>query len=1077
MKYKDLSFTACLASIALMSQSAHGEEATTATLSKTPGYMVGSFRIRPSVSLSETYNDNILYSQSGELDDWITVITPTLKANSNWSKHSLSVEAGLTAGRYNEYDAENYTDYWVNLKGSYDIDETSELFGGFGLTFDHEGRDSPDYDQQPTTYYSRNAHAGYKKIIGDTTLRVAGTYEELQFENVISATGINDYSYRDRELIGLGVRASHKLNTRSQVYIQGLLDWRDYDQNTDRNGYQRDSDGYRVSLGLKNDYGKGNRAEAYIGVISQDYDDNRFDSVDEIDFGGDVKWRAGENTVISGNLKRTLNETTVSASPGYLRTSAFARVDHRVSEKTVPYFRLGYTQNDYQQNVREDDNYFAEAAINYYLSSNVTLTGGVLYSERDSNIAGNDYENSSIFLTLSTQGYPLFEPMISEFKSHGEFEIGLLGISDDSLRFGRHTGLTENGYEWNSNFLMHSSDGRSNYASIEARDLGLESRSIRLDWGDQGRYDAFVYYDQLPSYDFIGQTIFDNAGSTTLTRPAGWVDGDSTGDFTQLPNALSDIRIGTMRKKIGLGSDFYNMRNNWVISLDYNTETKEGLEQIAGISGNSPGNGRSAILPAPVDYTTNTFNASMGYLGKKTQLNFAYNSSLFYNNLKSLTWESPFDATGTRSIDNSLSLAPDNQMHQLSVSGGHTISGATRFTGMASVALMLQDDDFLPDNINTANSNALPRNNLDGEVLLYNTMLALSGRPLKGLNLKGSYRMSKRDNNTPVDSFTYAINDSDTGPGPSTTSSNSPYSYEKHTLKLDGGYRINTMARLTGDITHETYESDQSEVQETTEDSGELKLRLKATDNIQVSVSGNTSSRDGSNYNTVAGENTLLRKYNIADRERIGGGINVAYQPDEKLALSASLDIADDEYDNTAIGLTDATRTSLVLDASYQFNDALTTYAYAGREIYESGQAGSQNTTSDTADWWVDNEDTVDSLGAGMRWQSSSRLEIGADYTMSLANGDIDIRSNNALAPVQPFPDLESNLHSLKLYADYQWHKNTHVKFSYWYEKYDEDNWSVDGVSVDTIPEVLSMGEPNGSYDQHVIGISLITKF
>jgi predicted porin len=87
------------------------------------------------------------------------------------------------------------------------------------------------------------------------------------------------------------------------------------------------------------------------------------------------------------------------------------------------------------------------------------------------------------------------------------------------------------------------------------------------------------------------------------------------------------------------------------------------------------------------------------------------------------------------------------------------------------------------------------------------------------------------------------------------------------------------------------------------------------------------------------------------------------------------------------------------------------------------------------------------------------------------------MQSDNALPPVNQFPDLESKLHSLRLYADYQLQKNTKVKFSYRYEKYDEDDWSLDGVNPATIPEVLVLGQGDPDYSQHVFGISLVTRF
>jgi len=96
------------------------------------------------------------------------------------------------------------------------------------------------------------------------------------------------------------------------------------------------------------------------------------------------------------------------------------------------------------------------------------------------------------------------------------------------------------------------------------------------------------------------------------------------------------------------------------------------------------------------------------------------------------------------------------------------------------------------------------------------------------------------------------------------------------------------------------------------------------------------------------------------------------------------------------------------------------------------------------------------------------------------------MQSDNALPALKQFPDLESRLHSLRIYADYKWRKDTTVKLSYQYEKYeryeryeryDEDDWTIDGLGPSSFPEVLLLGEQNPSYSQHVVGVSLAIRF
>jgi predicted porin len=178
--------------------------------------------------------------------------------------------------------------------------------------------------------------------------------------------------------------------------------------------------------------------------------------------------------------------------------------------------------------------------------------------------------------------------------------------------------------------------------------------------------------------------------------------------------------------------------------------------------------------------------------------------------------------------------------------------------------------------------------------------------------------------------------------------------------------------------------------------------------------------------------------------------------------------------------LTDAVQTTATLDASLLLSQDLSTYAYIGRERFKSRQSGSQDVLPAgpfDPDWFVQNKDTVDSLGVGFDWSADNRLQLRADYVLSRSKGETSMQSNNPRPPVNQFPDLKSTLHSLRLYADYRLRKNTHLQLSYQYEKYDADDWSIDGVAADTIPEVLLLGEGNPSYDQHAVGVSIAVKF
>ena len=380
-----------------------------------PGYHTKHFRIRPSLSITQKYDDNVFTTDRNTRSDWITLVSPSVKIDSIWEQHSLRFSAGAESASYWDYDGEDYLDYWGSGKGRYRIGDNTDLFAGLGVSYEHEGRDSPDAplgQLEPTTYRAISADIGVRARYGDNGLRMGGTYENLDFDNAPTASGriINDD--RDRVLLGVGMRIARRLGEQRRVFLQLQYDQRDYDLRRDQLGFERSSEGYRAALGLMQEWDESNSLEVYLGTIGQDYDDERFDNVREPDFGGRLVLASEQGSRITVQLQRSLDETTEPGSPGYINTSISGRFEHRGSPRMTPYLNLGYSDYDFMDTGRTDRTYSAGAGLKYFVTRNTHVVLGASHRARDSNdkgrmVGSNDFDQTTIFLNLTSRLYPL----------------------------------------------------------------------------------------------------------------------------------------------------------------------------------------------------------------------------------------------------------------------------------------------------------------------------------------------------------------------------------------------------------------------------------------------------------------------------------------------------------------------------------------------------------------------------------------------------------------------------------------------------------------------------------------------
>jgi hypothetical protein len=407
---------------ALGAPSALAQSASTAPAADAPaGIPAGGFLWRPQAAVTSMYDTNIYATRANEIADTVWLFTPTLAGESKWQQHRVRVNAGADLGRYGEHASENFNDYWADVEGRYDLGPGSNLFGGLGYSREHEERGSPDnpaggigaalVEGEPTVYDAYSAHAGVTHRIGEGNLRFGGTFERLVFQD----DDVVNNSDRDRDVYGLGIRYGHRLDAAREVFVQALWDGRAYDQTRDDFGYARDSDGYRLGVGLKYKLGAGLNVEGFVGYLRQDYDDDRFDTVSTADFGAKLNWQTAPGTTLRLTLDRSLNETTLAGSSGYLYTRLDGSVSHALDGSTTLNASLGAGLAAYQDVGRDDWLYNAGFSLRHLLSRQVYLTAGYRIANRDANVAEGvapsaldpyDYGRQQLYLTLGVLAYP-----------------------------------------------------------------------------------------------------------------------------------------------------------------------------------------------------------------------------------------------------------------------------------------------------------------------------------------------------------------------------------------------------------------------------------------------------------------------------------------------------------------------------------------------------------------------------------------------------------------------------------------------------------------------------------------------
>lgn len=375
------------------------------------GIRLGSVFLYPSVTAGLGYNDNV-FNNSGKLGDYFYSLAPALNVQSAWSRHALNLAIGSKSYWFSNEESENRTDW--NFDGSLRLDvmRGTDIKLNVHLADLHEARGTelpgglgPGAAAEPTSY-SRTGFSGeFGHTLNRMRLSVGGAWDVLDYDDVdviqpaLLPTLNNDD--RDRTDTSVFVKAAYEVSDNTAVFLRGRVEDHDFDALLDDDGFNRDSSGWGVDGGVEFRMTHVLTGELFAGYTQRTYDDAAFDEASQFGFGAGLKWFPSMLTTVSIDAARTIEDTSITASSGYLSTRGQLGVDHELLRNVILSGRLGYQNAEYLDVVRNDDILSGALSGRYLINHNLHFEAGWEYIDRSSNAAAFDYSSSQFLLSIT----------------------------------------------------------------------------------------------------------------------------------------------------------------------------------------------------------------------------------------------------------------------------------------------------------------------------------------------------------------------------------------------------------------------------------------------------------------------------------------------------------------------------------------------------------------------------------------------------------------------------------------------------------------------------------------------------
>lgn len=592
------------------------------------------------------------------------------------------------------------------------------------------------------------------------------------------------------------------------------------------------------------------------------------------------------------------------------------------------------------------------------------------------------------------------------------------------------------------------------WVDIKGSNLLGDNRELGFVGKNPGSLKITANYSELTRIDpNVLNTSLLGAGSTlpTLVSPS------------ILPGAGTDTGLSTKRTAIGLGVTKI-ISPAFQLQFDVKSENKEGTRALSMGYGCAVASGVlcNAMFPEPIHTMHSQVEARLSYAAQDLRVNVGYYGSFFRNSNRTLT---PGGLGAADFVQLGLALAPDNQAHQLDLSGNYDFSKTTRGTFQLGWSSATQNETFssagLIGPVVTPGTPAILLNSPDAKVVTKLAKLGFSSRPSSQLSLLGDLRYEDRDDQTPL--FNYNL----VG-----TNHNTPN--KKVQGKLQASWQFDSDYRGTLGADHESIDRGTATTssvfagisalrQKTDETTLRAELRRRLADDVSGALSVSHARRDGSYWlqpnsgigatgvsvvtdpaSSFAAASGAVFMPTLADRQRNKVKVSADWQANEQLGLQFNAEVGTDSYNSpSANGLHDTRMNQLSVDGAYALSDNWAANAYLSRSLQTLNQSRYAGTAMA-----FDNSN----LGAsvGITGKANSKVEVGASLAY-VDDRSVYAQSPDASAPAGVaaqlaqsggLPDTRYRQTALKMFAKYALEKKASVRVDLVHQRNRVEDWT-----------------------------------
>lgn len=366
-----------------------------------PGVRLGAYTINARLDESVGYDSNITGVSGGPSSGFVRT-SPSISANSNWSRNRFGIAASMDNYSYFSASKQNYTNYSASIGGGYTIGR-HDLNVGYSHLRQHQlGTDIGTVaTTTPLAYDVDAVRADYTIEAGRFSFVPNLDVRLFQFGNASVVGQPTNQNFRDRTVVIGGVTTRYQLSDQRGILVvlQGINSHyiRPQDQQVSNN-----SKSVLLLAGI--DYQATGlwRYRILGGVEVRDFAASQYGTRAAPVAEANVIYTPTGLTTLTGFVRRQIEDPQSEGTAGYTFTTTGLVVDHELRRNILLQGRGSFQAAEYFQGTGTTTSYSLGGGANWLVNRRVRLSADYDFTQQsgpgNATVVGTQVVNSPLSL-------------------------------------------------------------------------------------------------------------------------------------------------------------------------------------------------------------------------------------------------------------------------------------------------------------------------------------------------------------------------------------------------------------------------------------------------------------------------------------------------------------------------------------------------------------------------------------------------------------------------------------------------------------------------------------------------------